>query len=279
MPFSAETIKDVFNMFTGASPLFWFLPAAFLLALFGDRPEAQIQAGDPTLPAGTSASGRAALAAAFFALCLILFNPVTFRLYDRFVGRNTFYRFFWILPCFLAMAYVLMRIVSLLPKDGIKLAVVLLICLPILYFKAGPPTFFIPYSIWQIPVETSYFADRMDEIMDENGIPDSVLLCDEDIAFTIRTYEPRLLIPFEPRHFTSGAVVEAQDGSNMATLMTQLRYNDVVMDPAQAERLFAHYNVHFVIVFKDDASSTEFLKSRGFLSAGVCRDRELFYRV
>ena len=261
---SFNYLREIFYSFSGYSRLFWFIPAALLLSFF-DRTKKR--------------HGRVIFTVFFF--LLVVYNPFTYEMYARHIDWNTYYRFFWLLPCYAAMAYILIWIVNWIPRDKVRLIIVVAVCIPVLLWKAGPATFSLPYTKYQIPLETIWVADRMDAIMDEYGLQEAMLLCDEDVAFTIRSYNARVILPYDPEKYTTGWLVleYAPTAIILPKLMVQLRYNDMIMSDEDADRLMTENGVRFVSVFDDADSSIACLQRLGFTSAGSYAGRQLFYRI
>lgn len=141
----------------------------------------------------TNRSNRTILLYGSISLLVIIFCPLTYYVYMRYVDVNTYWRFFWLIPVGIGLAYVGTRIASTHPQTGlIMMAVVFILGGSFCYTSL--PQFRKADNLYQIPEEVIAVADYIRE-GNSNGEDAKVAVGPEMLPY-IRQYDTSIVMPY-----------------------------------------------------------------------------------
>lgn len=142
-------------------------------------------------------------------LVLIIFCPLTFYLYDKFVDVGTYWRLWWMVPAGIGLAYVGTKVVDNHRITGFCLALFILFLGGNLVYTADLE-YRIADNVYQIPDEAIDIADFLEEYEEDTV---RVALPTELLTY-VRQYDPYIALPYGREQYggpwgtTSGFYIE-----------------------------------------------------------------------
>lgn len=176
-------------------------------------------------------SGRrvALLTGAF--LLVAVFNPWSYKILTKAMGEDaTYYRFLWIFPCEMAVAWITYQSLAQIKNLKHRMAFVCIICLGVLFLKAGWPKWKLPENIYQIPTATVEVATALEELRLENGQEQIRIIADAGICYNIRQFDARICLPFTLEDYSPAEISMLMDNRNdmdVAVVLDFLNANSV----------------------------------------------------
>lgn len=122
---------------------------------------------------------------------LLLFNSITFWFMNKLGENETYYRFFWALPCGCILAFLLVKLWELLKDKWQKVAVVLILAILAFMHSDTNISSWMPRDLWYLSEETMQLAELIEA--DSNNDIRSYLYDYSDLSYGIREYDANII--------------------------------------------------------------------------------------
>jgi len=194
----------------------------------------------------------------------IYFFPVTaYIIGTKMIGRNVYWRMFWLLPIEMIMAYVLTKIISSIEEKYKRVIFFMLctgvvVCLGSNLYKVGD---FQDKSNWHKLKSEVLEVSRLIEADAASTGNGTVAVAASDIAIELRVYDADIIMPYG-RNALKG---EDLDNEKVALLFDTMESE--VLDPYRLAFLMDRFDIPYV-VYSSDEDSRNKLEEAGFRIVG-----------
>lgn len=170
---NAENIWNVIAWYFGNNVVIAFLLILMALYLLGRKKENRLYVIGSVIAA------------------FLLFNPLTYRVVTKLGEGNTYYRFLWMIPLSLILAWMLLRIWGKLQSAMTKLIFIIAVIFVIFIYSNSSIENWttLPESVYQLSDDKIQVADLISEVTDNQP---AIVYGEDDLLYGIREYNANI---------------------------------------------------------------------------------------
>ena len=174
---------------------------------------------------------------------IAVFNPWSYQILINITGQiKTYYRFFWIIPCEIAVAYLLYECIRCIKNLTHRLILVCGICIGLLFLNTSWDNWNLPENSYQLSYDILEVAWKLQELRKEANLEKITILADTNICHVIRQYDANICFPFESYH------IGLPNEEDMSAVMTMLMNNQDSLDAATVTETLLSNNVDYLVI-------------------------------
>lgn len=201
-------------------------------------------------------------------LIVLVYNPISFQIIGVRLGYiKTYYRFFWIVPYVLMLAYLVYMVICKIRNKNYRLILICMVCIGVLCIKISPDELKLPENAWQIPDETLEVAEQLKILMSEKEESNAVILCDLYIGNTIRQYYADIRLPF--KHFGFDEIEADLDEETVYGLMSMLINNRNDISREAIRKIIEENHIDYLVVDMENNVSLTYMQELGWQIVSV----------
>lgn len=227
---TVSSFEDMLRQFTTGNVLYLLSVIALLIFFFkSNKNERKIFIGTILL------------------LVLVIFNPISFQIICSKLGfLNRYYRFMWILPYNITIAYLLFESIRTIKKDIYKLLVVIITSFLIISNSGAFYLIHLPQNIYQLPTDVMEVAFELEDLMEKNEQSQIRIIADVQVSNSIREYNADICLPLERWDFS--AVPLNLYNAMPFSLMAMLIENRTDIVAEEIERGIEDYKIDYLVI-------------------------------
>lgn len=231
---------DMLQQYTGKNILYLFVIVAWILFLSQQEK-----------------SERWTAIISAFLLLLAVFNPFSYRLLLQLSGQEqTYYRFFWLIPCEFAMAYFLYETMHCIKNLKQKLFLSCGLCMGLLLLNTSGEEWKLPENSYQLSYDILEIAWELEELREEENKESITILADTTISHVIREYDANICFPFTSYHVGKPKSLKG----DAAAIMEMLIDNRDDLDASTVNKTLSANNVDYLVVNCNNSISLSYMQ-------------------
>lgn len=199
-------------------------------------------------------------------MIIVIFNPISYDIIANKLNHSAqYYRFMWIIPYGLILAYGIGEIIANVDKK-VRLCFTLIVCASIIIISVPKERLKLPDNRYQIPLETIDVANELERLRVENEKEQVWVITDANIANTIRQYNANICYSVNTFHiynFDKDLNEETVNG-----LCSMLMYNRNDISAEAIKDIVVQNNVDYLVVSNENQVTLNYLYENGWISSG-----------
>lgn len=199
---------------------------------------------------------RVALMAALLLLAAV-FNPWSYQLLVSFTKqRNTYYRFFWLIPCEGLAAFFIYESLQKIRNLKHRLLLVSGICIGLLCISTSKENWKLPENSYQLSFDILEVAEQLKDLRTESGQDQITIIADTNISNVIRQYDGNICLPLANYQFGG---MDGTEGE-VPAVMVMLMNNQEHLDAAMVKETLASNEVDYLVISINNDISLSYMQ-------------------
>ena len=195
---------------------------------------------------------------AILAFSLLIFNPIVFEcIVLKFNFTAEYYRFFWIMPYHIAIAYLIWSAIQQVKNANIRFIYVCVTVMGIVLLNVQTNDLKLPDNSYQIPDETLEVAETLKQLASEENEVITVL-ADNTINNTIRQYDSHIRLPFNK--YTFGGVTPETNTETIEGFTSMLMYNQDNLSANSIRKIIDERHIDYLVISINNGISLSYME-------------------
>lgn len=195
---------------------------------------------------------------AVLAFVIIIFNPIVFEcIVLKFNLSAEYYRFFWMMPYHMAVAYLIYTAIQKIKNANIRFIYVCITVIGIILLNVQADNLKLPDNSYQIPDETLEVAETLKQLVPKEHAEITVL-ADNTINNTIRQYDSHIRLPFNK--YTQGGVDPETNTETIEGLASMLMYNQDNLSANSIRTIIDERRIDYLVISINNDISLSYMQ-------------------
>lgn len=199
-------------------------------------------------------------------LTILIFNPISYNILSvKSEFKAGYYRFLWICPYGLILAYGLGEIIKTVDKKS-RVGIAFISCMLIFAICIPKHRLALPDNKYQIPDETVYVGDELERLRIENDKDQVRVFVDMNLGNTIRQYNANICLCIDINRVNKFS--PDYNEYDHYGLYFMLANNRTDIPPENVARIAKNHIVDYLVISDENQNVLTYLLGNGWISVG-----------
>lgn len=247
---AANGLQDVLAQFIAGNLLYIFVVVGLLVFFFRlDKSE------------------KKKMLLATLILILVIFNPWSYQiLSDKLGFVSRYYRFFWICPYNIVLAYVIYEAIRNIKSIQQRLIIVVITCILVLGYSIEQEELYLPDNIYQVSNDVIEVATVLEELMEQNGQKQITIIADDAITHSIREYDANICFPFQI--WDKGSVPENMKYGMPYAIMAMIEEDRADVETERINQAIVDYEIDYLVIPSENKVTITYIQQLDWVPVG-----------
>lgn len=199
-------------------------------------------------------------------LVILVFNPISYYILGVKLHHTApYYRFMWVIPYGLILAYAVGELLKDMDKK-VKMLLASITCVAIIMICVPSEKLTLPENVYQIPAETISVAEQLETLRVANEKAEVWVLTDGEICNTIRQYNARICYPMSTYHIAG--IDPNLNEETIEGLCSMIMYNRCDISEKAIRGIVKEHKLDYLVIRVENMTSITYLQKLGWEVVG-----------